>query len=443
MRITFLENKADAAVVELLPVAALPGRFKLKIGPAYIRHRFHELWADIDDRGIMFNADSTWSLVSFKHESGHQVVVGNDAIRGCSLARLLLVTSVRSTSALQYIVDTYDSLADRTTFLIGSRITMKHLERLMEPLDQSGFAPINNGPCPIEWADRDELSTFLKRNDLAFLTKPLYDIPHENHLFSATRECIRQHPKYVYESLLQNSSVYHDGKLLNKLWKSILCPRSTLPANSHIAVVQYDNRASVRFQKLIAHNALYCRRHGYDHVLRGALAEGSEDPYASISPYWAKVKACLDLLEQHTYDAIVWLDTDAVIWNHSIALEDILQDSTMIFANDTHASFNAGVWSIRGDDLGLKILREWWGLYNPNAWERDAENNWKCAGFFAGEDYEQGSFVTNLFPKYRCHIGYLEAYVLNGDDPYELNSFVLHFYGDRKNRIDELSVDMP
>ena len=72
-------------------------------------------------------------------------------------------------------------------------------------------------------------------------------------------------------------------------------------------------------EQLMARNRAYCTRHGYRYIR-------SNDSF-SISPYWIKVALFKQCIESPDAKYIVWLDSDAVIDQQAVRIEDLFAAS--------------------------------------------------------------------------------------------------------------------
>jgi hypothetical protein len=196
------------------------------------------------------------------------------------------------------------------------------------------------------------------------------------------------------------------------------------------AVVQYDNRPLSDIDKtLIARNKHYCSKYGYTHIFKNS-------GYDDLPPYWRKVKFVQDLLQSNKYKGIMWLDTDATVFNMKISLDSI-EDITKHFYKAINIGgnqiFNAGVWIIRDTQKGRDIMNDWMALYNPNKWKHTG-NNWSTNDDWAGKEYEQGSFAYKIVPKYNKNIKTVKEPFFQGTNSSRNDIFVLHFYNYHKDK---------
>ncbi len=209
------------------------------------------------------------------------------------------------------------------------------------------------------------------------------------------------------------------------------------------AIVQYDDRKlSKEYEKLVKLNEEYCKKHNYDHYL---LISG----YNHVPPYWAKIFACRDILNKkdknnnYIYDGILWLDTDAVVHNQNVLLHTVSNKDFFCSPDPPlwNGKLNAGVFGLKNSTYGRKICDYWLELYDNIKSEWRKENNkWISSGGWAGDTYEQGSFVDNILEnnKYKNHIDILPYTRLQGIDVNkEQDVFVLHFSGSRNKELND------
>ena len=165
-------------------------------------------------------------------------------------------------------------------------------------------------------------------------------------------------------------------------------------------VIQYDNRKLYkRVSALTKINEQYCLLHGYKYLF--------VTKHYDLPPYWIKVKLMQELLQTNKYKGILWLDTDAVIHNFYMTLDDICKpNKSMYYCPDCPkwvGPFNAGVFLILNTHHGNRIVNDWLKLYDSTKWKNN-DGAWTTDGKWAGIDYEQGSFIHFLIKKYKHYI---------------------------------------
>ena len=96
----------------------------------------------------------------------------------------------------------------------------------------------------------------------------------------------------------------------------------------------------------------YAKKHNYDVILYNELLSHK------YAPYWGKVIA----LQKHLkdYDWLFWLDSDALIMNDEIKLEDLVDDNyDFITTRDCLLNVNSGDFIIKNCDWSKKFLDDW------------------------------------------------------------------------------------
>jgi len=194
-----------------------------------------------------------------------------------------------------------------------------------------------------------------------------------------------------------------------------------------IAVLQFDNRPLQDLGLtpfLVQRNAAYAVRHGYSHHFITAA------PF-DLPVYWQKPALCQRALESG-YDAVLWLDTDAVVHDLDRPIEDLFEGGeAMVGAPDNPQwpqPFNAGVFAARGA-AGAQIMRRWTDLFADTAWER-TPTAWICRGEWAGPDFEQGAFNQQLLEPLRANGELRLADWRTLQSPFPVDgAFTLHFAG--------------
>lgn len=223
-------------------------------------------------------------------------------------------------------------------------------------------------------------------------------------------------------------------------------------SKARVCILGYENRESAGAKALQRVNQDYCERHGYD-------CRFVTTPVSTIPPWWIKVKLVRDVLEEGTFDWIVWLDSDACVHNHDWRIEPLAVDGALMYiSSDRHSGprqwhklwspvdssyrlpldpshFNAGVWILNGNhSLSRRFLSDWWANLNMKQWRMEG-NEWVTEGGFAGPNYEQGSgWALMTLPLYASHIQFLPWRIIQARRP-EPPTWMLHFYGERESII--------
>jgi hypothetical protein len=205
-----------------------------------------------------------------------------------------------------------------------------------------------------------------------------------------------------------------------------------------ICVIQYEDRPG--FEKHMNAINEYCRKNNY-------VYKGFTDKIYNLPPYWVKVFLIRKFLEE--YDYIIWVDSDVVVNKKcTLKFEDIVAqypDASFIGAGDppffSSARFMAGVFIVKNTPIGKSIINAWLEQYRPERWSYDG--TWHCPGKWAGDDYEQGSFMTFIYPRYLLHIVLLDHYYfheININEPHR-DAITFHFAGTLKHLLHSFKQD--
>jgi hypothetical protein len=200
-------------------------------------------------------------------------------------------------------------------------------------------------------------------------------------------------------------------------------------------ILQYDDRElNNNDKKLMERNEEYAKKHGYKYKF---IDSGHTD----IPPYWRKVSLVKELLPK--YKGILWIDTDAVIFDLSKTLDSITTSRhSMFISRDnwraTKDHFNAGVWLIKNTPEMNTLMSDWEDLYSEKDWLKNSGGKWHTTGKWSNITYEQGSFIKNILIKYKKYIKWLPCNILQGaiEDIHTLRKpFIIHFMATLKEYI--------
>jgi mannan polymerase II complex MNN10 subunit len=130
--------------------------------------------------------------------------------------------------------------------------------------------------------------------------------------------------------------------------------------NSKIAIVGAHDKNYDKIGHYAHLNKLeYAKKHGY-HVF---LYTGAVDPLRA--PYWYKITAIQKHLND--YEWIFWLDSDAIIMNHSIKLESIVDGKyEFICFKDCESTICSGSFLIKNTQWSKQFLGNWYAQQDVN-----------------------------------------------------------------------------
>lgn len=181
----------------------------------------------------------------------------------------------------------------------------------------------------------------------------------------------------------------------------------------------------------------YCDKWGYDYQYND-----HDDKYPV---YWLKTFDLAKIMDENLhYDAIVYMDCDAIFYDFDTSISKILEDSDdeekydiLIGKDPTINRFiNTGVFMVRNRKSARDLVDEWKNMCiddngklinNCSHWKFDKNHNkkWECPGCsWAGIAYEQGS-LEKLWEDNKEKIGILNTKFLSNQYP-EIQSYVLH-----------------
>lgn len=216
---------------------------------------------------------------------------------------------------------------------------------------------------------------------------------------------------------------------------------------TRVCVVQYDDRSDEALGdqiRLTSINQRMCESDNASYTLHRT------SPHI-LPPYWQKVQLASDALRSGKCDEVLYLDTDAVMRQPPSKLVAELDDKSFLMSGDMppwKASFNAGVWAVRNNEAGNKIIKDWLNTYDPTHWS-EVDNVWKCEtkkcnSFgcknvkckWAGPEYEQGSMST-VIETNQDHFKKIEWERLQHHCNGEVgdNTLACHFAGQHKRAI--------
>lgn len=208
-----------------------------------------------------------------------------------------------------------------------------------------------------------------------------------------------------------------------------------------ICILQYDDRLlDEKLSHLKNLNMSYCKIHNIDYRFYTKVNK-------EIPPYWAKIYLLQKLLP--FFDYILWIDSDATLVNINnldFFISKIIENKDMVISGDMppwvrNSPFNAGVFCVKNSKIGQEIVNEWMSKYNSKKWKKDSSNKWKCRGRacnWAGANYEQGSFVRYILPKYRDNIKTVSWKYINNPFYDKRTKAIFHFAAEYKEILEKI-----
>jgi len=188
-----------------------------------------------------------------------------------------------------------------------------------------------------------------------------------------------------------------------------------------IKIVQYlwgDQNRSYQIVRKI--NAMYCERHGYEHVVKTFV------PRDDRAWCWSKIPAMRE--ELHDCGFLLYMDADAFFYSHELQIEEelipLLEEKQIMMSVD-HASEgyrhqpdkpNTGVILVRNTEKTAEILRVW-----DESSERPGLEEFRF-----GLHLEQDTCIRTIWQEYAEDVKFLsDYYLMNG----RCGMFIRHFMG--------------
>jgi len=196
---------------------------------------------------------------------------------------------------------------------------------------------------------------------------------------------------------------------MQNIFKRLSTPEhmSLSSAKPKIKVVQYqwgkENQSYDINRKI---NETYCRRHGYEHVVK------TFPPRDDRSPHWAKIPAMRE--ELHDCEFLLYLDADAFFYSHELTIEEellpLLEDKQIMMSADYACEEirhqpnhpNSGTILIRNTEKSAVMLRVW-----DESSERPGLEQYRFNMF-----YEQDACFQTIWQEYAVDTKLLDDYYL-------------------------------
>ena len=220
--------------------------------------------------------------------------------------------------------------------------------------------------------------------------------------------------------------------------------KTTKTKKIYIAQYYTSNLSHGPFAEKI--NKKYCDENDY-----GYYCEKSDkkitDYINGSAPTWYKPKLMLDVIENFDPEYILFLDTDAIVSDFNIRIEEFIDKDYYFIASldeSTHSLMNAGVFLIKNNEWGKKFLNDWafcCKTLKPIDCElrpEVGENDLNHEGFYSNRLWMDQTALTHLYKdrgEYVSKMKIISNRSFNWKQ-YNDNNFIFHAYayGDIKNR---------
>lgn len=197
--------------------------------------------------------------------------------------------------------------------------------------------------------------------------------------------------------------------------------KTQLNKKNKILIFTYDNRSDLEYIKM--HNI---------NVSKYALKWGYEYKFidkCSYNNYWCKIYMALDFLKSNKYDYVMWMDSDSVVKNNKISIDEIVNsfDSDIFLSYDNNANTditNAGIFIIKNTDIGKNYLQD---CIN-NIHEGCHNNDNSLKGAWAASCYEQGIMNFLAVDKYAKYTTLVSNALFFNFYDCRNDVFIMHLY---------------
>jgi len=240
------------------------------------------------------------------------------------------------------------------------------------------------------------------------------------------------------------SNVTEDASLIVRELYTGEKKRVSQPGKKKILVLDgYDDNMRELGEFSEANHHEYAQRHGYDHV---TIREFKPD----LPPSWQKMENILNRMLD--YDAIFWIDADAIVTNMATRIEDIIGDREGLFLsrdivdhrNAVPGYFNAGVFVATSSHTTFEFLKEAMrrkhNVFHP--WREKAAmlEVYRDIAYYREYVHVLPRRVLNGAPMESLEYlaGSLTRETLNGMEVWMPGDFVCHCCGPLQNKTDLL-----
>jgi hypothetical protein len=187
-----------------------------------------------------------------------------------------------------------------------------------------------------------------------------------------------------------------------------------------ILLLSIDDRPHLDYIKIHNDNlAKYAKKYNYDYIF---LTKTMYDVY------WSKLYLVLKYLQSNKYDYVMFFDSDTIIINDHIQINDIINsyNSDILISDDNFQKIgNAGLFIIKNSDIGKQFLIDCINSLDTRCLD-DKKN--KLHGMWGMTCYEQGQMNLQIKNKYHKYTTLLDKNLLLNTDACKTSNFALHLY---------------
>lgn len=239
----------------------------------------------------------------------------------------------------------------------------------------------------------------------------------------------------VYPSILYGNK-YHETDLSTIYNK-------TIDNKYNIAIITIETRELDILQMHNENLQSYADIHGYDYLFRKEYT--TED---NLPIYWCKLHFMKEIL--HKYDYVLWLDSDTLICNKHIGLDQLIEmdPNASVFIGKDEKLYNfsqipycAGVFMVKNDVNGHTFLDTCLFRYKNNNKCINDKNEYIVSGIWARSVcYEQGMMNAVLKENRNIMVSVPETFFFNSKRN-NYNTVISHMFGRDKSKLYKRFLD--
>jgi hypothetical protein len=226
-----------------------------------------------------------------------------------------------------------------------------------------------------------------------------------------------------YFILLKNENIIDRINNNNKLSKKI-------NKMNKILIITFDDRKNVEYIRLHNENfQKYAKKHGYEYKY-----EHTYNQNLNNNPYWYKIYLVKYYLDTNLYDYVLWVDSDTMILDDSINLNDYFNSysSDLFFCDDNQdiQKINAGIFAIKNSKIGKQYINDCINNFCSSCIKSGEK---KLKGRWAAICYEQGIMNLVLIKDYINYSSIFSLEMVYCTNNYYLikilkDLFIIHYY---------------
>ena len=241
-----------------------------------------------------------------------------------------------------------------------------------------------------------------------------------------------------YFVLLKNEKIIDKISNNNKIYTKINKKKYK------ILIITFDDRKNIEYIRLHNENFKnYANKHGYEYKYEHLYNQN-----LNTNPYWYKIYLVKYYLDTNVYDYVMWVDSDTMIVDDSIDLNDYLNlySSDLFFCDDNQGiqKINAGIFIIKNSKIGKQYINDCINNFCSNCIKPGEK---KLKGRWAAICYEQG--IMNLvlikdYIKYSTVFSLEMVYCTNNFYLIKVlkDLFIIHYYDTTTSQRNILFLDI-